>query len=206
MGAFPVACFTFLVLQWSIAHGRLEKFASKEELHAQYKNRGKKAKEEKKRIKELKKAGEDVPEPEKKPLLHKDSGIDFMHNKVMFFGSGFYGTMALLTYLIVEIDEVLSFFGKIIDFTNWSISFSFQFIIDLIINSIMNIVAAFIWFRTLPDYVDVSNGWVWIVAAYLGYLGGLRFTQEKGDEAWSFLSDTLGKLVAGVKEKLTAKQ
>jgi hypothetical protein len=65
----------------------------------------------------------------------------------------------------------------------------------------MNIVAAFIWFQTLPKYVDVNNGFIWLGAAYLGYLGGVHFTKLKGDEAWQLLSTGFQKF----KEKLGKK-
>ncbi|WP_262694051.1 hypothetical protein [Kordiimonas aquimaris] len=205
MGALPVACFTFLTLQWSIVSGKLAKFTDAKDLQAQYKKIKDEAKEAKTKAKEQKKLNEAEEESgpkEKEPFFRQQKGGDLLHGKLMFFGGGFYGTMALFTYLIVEVDEVLSFLGKIIDFTNWHFSFSFQFVIDLFINSIMNIVAAFVWFHTLQDYADMGNGWIWLVAAYAGYLGGVRFTREKGDEAWQFLSEEIGK----IKGKLTVKR
>ncbi len=204
LGALPVAIFTFLTLQWSIASGRLPKFTDKKDLNAQYKKLSEQAKEAKKQAKQKsKEQSEENTEPEeKKPFFDKSKGGDILHGKVMFFGGGFYGTMALFTYLIVEVFEVLSFFGKIFDFTNWRFTFSIEFIIDLIINSIMNIVQAFIWFDTLPDFVRVREGWIWLIAAYLGYLAGIRFTQEKGDEAWAALADAIATAKVRMKELL----
>lgn len=181
IGALPIAIFTFLTLQWSISSGRLGKFTDQKDLKEQFKKVSKEAKEAKKKAKSEKKTGEKT---EKKPFFRKEAGGDFLHGKIMSFGGGFYGTMALFTYVIIEVVEITQFFGKIIDFDTWTFRFSFQFLIDLIVNSIMNLVAAFIWFMTLPDYISMDEGWVWLAAAYLGYLGGLRFTQEKGDEAW----------------------
>jgi hypothetical protein len=194
LGALPVACFTFLTVQWSIVSGRLPKFSSAKDLQAQYKKIRIESKEAKKKAKQKKQAGEPEKVAErqpKQPFFHKGKGGDILYGKLIFFGGGFYGTMALFTYLIIEVDEILQFFAKIIDVTHWHFTFSIQFVVDLLINSIMNIVAAFIWFQTLPDYVDVNNGFIWIVAAYLGYLGGVHFTQVKGDEAWQFLSTKL---------------
>ena len=201
LGAFPIACFTFLTVQWSIVSGRLPKFSDAKDLQAQYKKKRdeiKQAKKDaKKKSKQQKQTG--VPEIEQEQqqnqaFFHKRKGGDLLYNKLLFFGGGFYGTMALFTYLIIEVVEILTFFGKIIDVTHWHFSFSIHFLIDLLINSIMNIVAAFLWFRTLPDFVDVNNGFVWIAAAYLGYLGGVHFTKEKGDETWLFLATELQKI------------
>lgn len=183
-GALPVGVFTFLTLQWSISSGRLGKFTDKKDLKQQFKNVSDAAKEAKKKAKEDKKAGKEQP---KKPIFHERSGGDFLHGKIMSFGGGFYGTMALLTYVLIEIVEIAGFLGKIVDLENWRLRFSIDFIVDLIINSIMNLVAAFIWFITLPDYIPMEEELIWLGAAYLGYLSGLRFTREHGDEAWAQL-------------------
>jgi hypothetical protein len=197
LGALPVACFTFLIVQWSIVSGRLPKFSDAKDLQAQYKKIRNEIKEAKRKAKYKKQADESEKErqqQENQPFFHKRKGGDLLYAKLIFFGGGFYGTMALFTYLIIEVDEILKFFGKIIDVTHWHFTFSIQFVVDLFINSIMNIVAAFIWFQTLPNYVDVKNGFVWIVAAYLGYLGGVHFTKVKGDEAWQCLGSELQKI------------
>jgi hypothetical protein len=200
LGALPIACFTFLTVQWSIVSGRLPKFSDAKDLQAQYKKQRAEIKETKRIAKEKKKnkkTGQpeiEQAQQENTSFFHKRKGGDLMFNKLLFFGGGFYGTMALFTYLIIEVIEILTFFGKIIDVTNWHFTFSIQFLVDLFINSIMNIVAAFIWFQTLPKYVDVNNGFVWIAAAYLGYLGGVHFTKLKGDKAWQFLAIELQKI------------
>jgi hypothetical protein len=209
LGALPIACFTFLTVQWAIVSGRIPKFSDAKDLAAQYKKQRADIKEAKRLAKENKKTGQpeieqgqqEHKQQENTPFFHKRKGGDIMFNKLLFFGGGFYGTMALFTYLIIEVLEILSFFGKMVDLTNWHFTFSIQFLVDLFVNSIMNIVAAFIWFKTLPEYVDVNNGFVWIGAAYLGYLGGVHFTKLKGDEAWQFLATELQK----IKSKLGKK-
>jgi len=197
IGALPIACFTFLTVQWSIVSGRLPKFADAKDLRAQFKKKRNEIKEAKKlakKDKQTRKTNKEPDHPESEPFFHKRKGGDLVYNKLLFFGGGFYGTMALFTYLIIEIAEILRFLGKIIDVTHWHFTFSIQFLIDLLINSIMNIVAAFIWFQTLPKYVDVNSGFIWLAAAYLGYLGGVHFTKLKGDEAWQYLSIKLHKV------------
>ncbi|WP_293749586.1 hypothetical protein [uncultured Paraglaciecola sp.] len=196
-GALPIACFTFLTVQWSIVSGRLPRFSDVKDLQAQFKKKRDEIKQAKKLAKQNKQFEETKIEQEhqeNEPFFHKRKGGDLLYNKLLFFGGGFYGTMALFTYMIIEVVEILAFFGKIIDVTHWQFTFSIQFLVDLFVNSIMNIVAAFIWFQTLPKYVDVNNGFIWIAAAYLGYLGGVHFTQLKGDEAWQFLSTGLQKI------------
>jgi hypothetical protein len=191
-------------VQWSIVSGRLPRFSDVKDLQAQFKKKRDEIKQAKKLAKQNKQSEQTKIEQEhqeNEAFFHKRKGGDLLYNKLLFFGGGFYGTMALFTYMIIEVVEILAFFGKIIDVTHWQFTFSIQFLVDLFVNSIMNIVAAFIWFQTLPKYVDVNNGFIWIAAAYLGYLGGVHFTQLKGDEAWQFLSTGLQK----IKRKLGRK-
>jgi hypothetical protein len=196
LGALPVACFTFLTVQWSIVSGRLPKFSDEKDLQAQYKKIKSDAKKAKKSAKQT---GEH--DEAETPFFHNRKGGDILYGKLLFFGGGFYGTMAVFTYLIIEMLEILAFFGKIIDVSNWQFTFNIQFLVDLLINSIMNIVAAFIWFQTLPKFIEINNGFIWIGAAYLGYLGGVHFTKLKGDEAWQFLSTEL----QNIKHKFSKK-
>ena len=58
----------------------------------------------------------------------------------------------------------------------------FGLIIEFFINSILNLVAAFIWFATLPEYIAIEEGLVWLGVSYLGYLAGLRLTADRGSE------------------------
>jgi len=201
LGAFPVAIFTFLTLQWAISSGRLDKFSNNKGLKEQFKKISAAKKAAKKKGKEAKASnasnetsGENTAgATDKKTFFHKNWRGDFFHEKIMFFGGGFYGTMALFTYAIIEISEIFNFVGKIIDFTTWTFRFSIDFIITFLINSIMNIVKAFIWFITLEDYVDMKEGFIWLVAAYIGYLAGVRFTHEKGETVWVYMANAISK-------------
>jgi hypothetical protein len=195
MGSLPVTAFTFLVLQWSIASGYLNWFEDDEGLQKQFKDL-KKAKSEEKRCK---KAGESLDEKApKQPFFHKKAGQDFLHNKVTFFGGGFYGTMALFTYVIVELGEIFGFLGVVFTPGQWFVNLSFNFLVDFFINSIMNIVAAFVWFSTLPNYVPVENGFIWVVAAYVGYLAGVKLVSQRGDVLWAQLNGYIQKATEAV--------
>lgn len=176
-GALPITLFTFLILQWSIASGRLSRFDSEESLHRQYKKQSKAARKSK---------GDKGTDPkgEDKPLFHERAAGDFFHNKVTFFGGGYYGTMAVLTYILIEAVEVWQFLLRFADPSNWVNNFGFDLIVEFFINSLTNLIAAFVWFNSLPDYIDINNGFIWLGASYLGYLAGLRLTAEKGDWIW----------------------
>jgi hypothetical protein len=165
LGTIPVAVFTFVVLQWSITSGRMKKFAGGEDLQLQHKTHIKTAK--KTRVK-----------------MQPGNPGDLFHNKIISFGGGFYGTMAVLTYALVEILEIWGFFVGIIDPDTWINNIGPGLFIDFFVNSVTNLIAAFIWFDTLPDYITINNGFIWLAAAYGGYLAGLRLTSEMGDVLW----------------------
>lgn len=196
LGTAPVAFFTFLILQWSITSGRLSRFEDEKGLQRQYKARTRAAKESRK----ARKAGQDVAaQPaDDQPLFHKRAVGDIFHSKVMFFGSGFYGTMAVLTYILIEILEIWTFLVGMLSPTTWIEKIGLDLLIEFFVNSLINLVAAFVWFVTLPEYINIDNGFIWLAAAYLGYLGGLRLTTTRGDEIWEkmlvCIVDLKGKL------------
>jgi hypothetical protein len=177
-GALPVAFFTFLILQWSIASGRLRRFDKGENLHRQYKKHAKAAR----KAKGDKETG---LKDEDRPMIHQRAAGDLFHNKITFFGGGFYGTMAVLTYILIETVEIWQFLVGLADPSTWINRIGLDLIIQFIVNSFTNLVAAFVWFNTLPEYIVINNGFIWLGASYLGYLAGLRLTAEKGDWIWA---------------------
>ena len=176
-GTVPVALFTFLVLQWSIASGRLNRFDREKNLHRQYKKHARQARK-------LRGNKETGPEDDDQPLFHKRAAGDLFHNKVTFFGGGYYGTMAVLTYLLIETVEIWKFLLDLLSPSTWLNKIGVDLIIEFLVNSITNLVAAFVWFNTLPEYISIDNGLIWLGASYLGYLLGLRLVAEKGDWIW----------------------
>lgn len=203
----PVAAFTFLVLQWSIASGRLGRFDGSKDLEKQFKDHRKAKKtakaEAKAEAKRRKEAGEEPgPTEPKKPFFHKDAGSDLLHNKVMFFGGGYYGTMALFAYFVIEVDEIFDFLGVVFSPGEWFENLGFDLIIGFIINSFVNIGMAFAWFVSLPKYVDIGNGWIWLAATYVGYMAGLKLVSTRGDELWAQLTKATSEGTQAVKENV----
>jgi hypothetical protein len=107
LGAAPVALFTFLILQWSITSGRLSRFEDEKDLQRQYRARSRAAKDSR-QARKVGRGAAAQPDGDQ-PIFHKRAVGDIFHNKVMFFGSGFYGTMAVLTYILIEILEIWAF-------------------------------------------------------------------------------------------------
>jgi len=203
LGSLPVMIFTFLILQWSIRSGRLQAFDGDATLRQQYKDQIKAQKAETKaqkaEIKEAKKKAkaearkasrenkvlrEVVSPAENNPLFSKKRGGDMMHNKIMSFGGGFYGTMAVLTYILIELIEIWQFLGKIFGPGSLFDNIGINMLVAFIINSVMNFVSAMLWFKTLGDYLPVGNGWIWLGAAYLGYITALKLVTHHGNDIW----------------------
>lgn len=208
-GGVPVAVFTFMVLQWSIASGRLARFDDSKGLEKQFKDHRKAKKAAKKEAKaeaiRRVEAGEEAEAPAaKKPFFRKDAGSDLLHDKVMFFGGGFYGMMALFAYCVIEVGEIFQFLAVVFTPGAWFENLGFDLIFGFIINTFVNIGMAFAWFIPLQEYVDIGNGWIWIAAAYAGYMAGLRLVSQRGDLVWAQLGVAADKGVA-VARKNAAK-
>lgn len=98
-------------------------------------------------------------------------------SKWVAFGGGFYGVMALLTYLVVEFYEVVDFLTS--EETMWATitSLGVNDVFAFFINSLMNFVTAiawpFYWLRNIHGY----SAWIWFVVVYVGYLAGQTLAQ-----------------------------
>lgn len=151
----PVGLTAYLLIGWMRDSGRIEAFASNKELDQKLKAIKKEGKEKKKQKKQAEKE-------------------NFAIKKWMGFGGGFYGTAALFTYAYIEVGEVMSFIGKVLDLENWHIPELFDLILGFIINSFMNLLDALLWFQ----YFDLGSHSFAIpaafLAAYAGYAVGAR--------------------------------
>lgn len=179
-----MALFTFVVFQWLVASGRIERFVDQDGLQQQLKTQA----SDSKRVRRERKQ-----DPEYSPFHERAAG-DFFHNKILSFGGGFYGTMALMTYALIEAVEVWQFLLSVFDPDSWIDRLVPGMIVEFLINSLMNLVSAFIWFATLPDYIHMDSGLIWLAAAYGGYLGGLQLVSRWGDDLWSWLAARLRAL------------
>lgn len=101
--------------------------------------------------------------------------VNFVHNKWLYFGGGYYGLMALTTYAHVEFMEVYEFFRNFSSITNFIDQITFGAIIKLIIDSFLNLIPAFTWFLYWPKIFVMHQGWYWLGASYVGYHIGSYF-------------------------------
>ncbi|KAA3652275.1 MAG: hypothetical protein DWP95_00080 [Proteobacteria bacterium] len=110
----------------------------------------------------------DVDELESQP---SSNYTDFLANKWLTFGGGFYGLVAVLTYIIVEAREVFDLLSMPSGSEGIFSGISIGMIIRFFIDSLMNFITAISW----PVYwmnTGQAPFWQWFMAAYGGYLAG----------------------------------
>lgn len=162
LSALPVSLIAYLVISRAILSNRLGHFSDNKSLKSAMKEMSQKHKEEKKAKTDMR------------------GSKHLLVNKWLSFGGGFYGLMALITYAVIEIKEIIGFLINLFDL-NWSqvwSSVSINMLVDLFVAAIMNLVDAFVWFKYWDREIDMKNGWLWLVAAYLGYLLGARLAKK----------------------------
>ena len=103
----------------------------------------------------------------------KDSKVqsNLLQAKWMQFGGGFYGLAALWTFAVIE---VFQFIGFVRNFPGFEALFKngvINLAVDIFVNQIQNLVAAFVWFTYWAPHGS-TIGW-WILVAYVSYLLGM---------------------------------
>jgi len=111
-------------------------------------------------------------------LQNNDKKEDFLHGKWVQFGGGFYGMVGLLTYLIVEWNELVSLVS---DFSK--IEFTFgnlisEIIVKFLIESILNLITALTWPIYWMGKISGTSIWLSLIAAYLGYWAAETFLRN----------------------------
>lgn len=130
-----------------------------------------------------------------KKTFEKKEGknANYVYDKWMWFGSGFYGLAGLWTFAVIEIGQ---FFSFIFDFPGFDALFGdglISFVVDFLINQFGNIISAFIWF----SYWDADSIIVWVLVAYLGYWAGVELARRKHELP---VDEWLEKLQARIKK------
>ncbi len=149
----PVAVLSFVMVSWALKNGHLIGNS---------------------KIRALKK--------EMKALSKDKNGNqpkqNLFHRQWTKFGGGFYGIVALYTFGLVEWQELRDFIANFGGFIAFIKQFGIDTIIQILIEGIMNFVAAIAW----PVYWMSELGsrliWVWGGMAYGGYWLGARHAQN----------------------------
>lgn len=154
--ALPVAAVTFAMVFWALLNGYLPGDTDQDTL--------------KKELDRMSK-GDDQDEQHG----------DFLHRKWVKFGGGFYGVVALITYAVVEKDEIGDFLANFEGIRHFLNTISINMVIDFFIDSLMNFITAISWPAYWLPNISSQHAWVWFVAAYLGYLGGAWLAKDRFD-------------------------
>jgi hypothetical protein len=150
----PVGVFSFLMIYYAYLKGYLS--TDVEFRHA---------------FKKQNKAHSTLSKKHKKNLL-------FLHSKWVTFGGGFYGLIALLTFIVIELLQIVNFWLNVSSWQDISALFTIQALISMFVDSIVNMVKAAIWFTYWPEVFDTSNFIAWVLVAYLGYRLGAKFAKD----------------------------
>ncbi len=159
----PIALSSFLLVWWALKNNYLDAVKDVEGLEKEVKRLSKSNR---------KKKAEKDHDPADAENFKK---ISLAHKKWFSFGGGFYGVIALVTYIVVELLEIRDFIANFGGLAALIANITLDLFIDLIIDSFMNFVLAIAWPMYWLNEIDGQYIWIWFAVAYLGYWSGIRF-------------------------------
>ncbi len=92
------------------------------------------------------------------------------------FGGGFYGLVALYTWILIEWEDIANFLSGLAQIAfNMDPGALIALVIELIIESLVNFVLAIAW----PAYwlAESGSNWITLLVAYGGYWLGIKAAQ-----------------------------
>lgn len=157
----PVGVAAYLLVWWALRNGYLGKAGSVKEVE-----------------KEVKRLVKDKESPREG---------DPVHRKWLSMGGGFYGVVAMLTYIVVEVGEILDFLAGFDGIAAFIDSISINMLVGLIIEAVKNSIIAIAWPAYWLTDIRSNHIWIWFVVAYAGYWLGsslaTRNFRESGKES-----------------------
>ena len=102
----------------------------------------------------------------------------FFHSKWVTFGGGFYGLIAVLTFLIIEILQIFNFWINVSSWKDVTDLFSISALVSMFVDSIINMITAAIWFTYWPDKLQSSHFILWVLIAYFCYRMGAQYAKK----------------------------
>lgn len=182
LATVPIGVVSYMLTWWALKHDYFGAVSSLKDMEQKVKQHTKAAKQHKKAQKDnrkdlakAKKTSADYSQALQALAPVEASKLNPVHKKWLAFGGGFYGVMALVTYVVVELLEIRDFFANFSSIFDFLSGISFNLLVGLLVNSIMNFVAAIAWPAYWLNNIRSDYPWVWIVAAYAGYWLGSRY-------------------------------
>lgn len=102
------------------------------------------------------------------------SKAEFVYDKWMWFGGGFYGLAGVWTFAVIEISQFFSFLFNV---SAWSELFAgglVNTIVQFLLNQLFNMLQGLLWFSYWPS----ESMLLWILIAYLGYWVGVELARR----------------------------
>jgi hypothetical protein len=100
--------------------------------------------------------------------------LQFFHSKWVTFGGGFYGLIAVLTFIIIELLQIINFWLSVTSLKDVTDLFSISSFVSMIVDSFINMITAAIWFTYWPNKLPSSLFIMWVLIAYIGYRIGAK--------------------------------
>mgnify|MGYP001825759269 CR=1 FL=1 len=118
----------------------------------------------------------DIEKEVKKMAKDKESKLksDLVHKKWLSMGGGFYGVVAVLTWLFVELREILDFITSFDGISGLVENFSVSMLVNLFIEAIKNSFLALAWPVYWLSDIPGEYIWAWFIIAYAGYWAGSK--------------------------------
>ncbi len=106
------------------------------------------------------------------PKSHKPS--NFVMDKWIEFGGGYYGVMALVTFFHAEFYDGMEIIAELsqIDSQGSLLNGFINFALEFFVESFSNIIVAFTWWNYWDDILPIEKGFIWLIVTYVAYLTG----------------------------------
>jgi len=105
-------------------------------------------------------------------------GANILLRRWVGFGGGFYGTVAVFTYIVMEAQDIWTFFVFILDPVNWTFQITIDLVIRLIINTIMNFLNAALWFTIWLRDKSPYEILIWLGVVYGSFVIASRLARR----------------------------
>lgn len=166
----PIAATSYLLAWWAVRQGYLGDVSGMQDYEKGIKRLKKLRSQQGKQKNGKKPAVESGPEC-------ADSAarpITPVHSKWLAFGGGFYGVVALLTYVVVEAAELYDFFSRFESLSAFLSQLGLGTLITLLLDALINFIIAIAWPVYWLSQIHSQYIWLWLLSAYGAYWLGAR--------------------------------
>lgn len=119
---------------------------------------------------------ESDPDDLTKKITEEPKTGNFIFDKWFQFGGGYYGVMCMITFLHLELGELIELGTQLYNATGLGslIQLLIQSAIQLFLESILNLINAFLWWNHWANILPIpaGRGFTWLICSYVGYSVG----------------------------------